>query len=139
MLKNKSKEKALELFKSIGIIMTPSELEKMAKMEVTSIIDEAYKQRKLKQFLEYPILSNIKDNVEIARDVIRAIRDKENPLCSILLKDNPKISQETLVNYIERMILEDKEAKENSRMVYIALPFIGFIVAFIAFLIYKFC
>jgi len=127
-----------EVFEDKGIVLSLSQLTNFnvpspANLgnEINSMIDKAFKARKLEQFFENPVLSNIQDNPEIAIDVINAINDKNHPIRGALSKYNPDVTPQQLISYIKS--ISKVEDKRN----WIVFPAVGVAVVLIAiFIIY---
>eukprot|EP00826_Nyctotherus_ovalis_P057471 TRINITY_DN7857_c0_g2_i3.p1 TRINITY_DN7857_c0_g2~~TRINITY_DN7857_c0_g2_i3.p1 ORF type:complete len:140 (-),score=49.15 TRINITY_DN7857_c0_g2_i3:133-552(-) len=132
-----------ELFEDGGVVLSLADIKSFVpsppnlQKAVRSMIDSAFKAKKMKQFMDAPMLSNVQDHPEIAADVIQAINDKNSPLRDVLLKDNPDVSVKQLVEYVERMARDYEEAR-NRKTSWLVLPIIGAVIALVAFSIYYF-
>ncbi len=63
-------------------------------------IDECFAQRKLKQFVKYPVVTDLNQNLDMISGVLEMLADREHPLSKTLLKESPGMTHEQIVTYI---------------------------------------
>ena len=124
-----------ELFEQQGIILSLKDIKEMEipslaniDKEVNDIIEKAYKARKLIQFMDYPVISDIEDNIEIASDVIQELSNKKSKLRKKLLEEDPEITSNQIIEYIQDLIKADEDKKKEPSIIWAILLIVGMVI-----------
>jgi len=100
--------------------------------ELANRINEVYKNKKVIQFSSYPVVSDLMENSEIAQDIINELRKPGNSMKDVLLKENPGMTTESIIDYIEAIIKYHKKSFWRNKWV------LTFILALVVLLISLF-
>ena len=70
---------------------------------VADKVAECYLQRRLKQFLETPVISDLETNTDLIDPLLAVIADKDHKATKQLLKDSPNHTHAQVLDYIRGM------------------------------------
>jgi len=90
--------------------------------------------KKLVQFYNNPVISDLHDHKEIIPFIIQAIQTPGNPLRKAALKANPKATIKEIVKHLEDIAMGVQPIWKNN---WVMIPMIGILVFFIAYLIHT--
>eukprot|EP00826_Nyctotherus_ovalis_P053036 TRINITY_DN6827_c0_g1_i2.p1 TRINITY_DN6827_c0_g1~~TRINITY_DN6827_c0_g1_i2.p1 ORF type:complete len:176 (-),score=51.87 TRINITY_DN6827_c0_g1_i2:155-682(-) len=127
-------------FKDQGIILSKDELFIMESSyknskELKNRIDDVYTNKKVAQFSAYPVVTDLIVNPEIAQDIIDELKKPGNDMKEILLKENPGMTIESIINYIEAIIRHNKKSIWNNGWLICFVA--ALVVLAISFIIYR--
>lgn len=135
-IQNPVASKIKELFENQGIVLTKNDIEIIQNnhKELKEKINDIYKNKKIIQFIAYPIITDLYSNQDIVPDILVMLRKPDNKLTKTLLKDNPGMTLEEIISYIER--IEDNKPKSffmNKCVACLIMLLIMIVVAFLTF------
>lgn len=103
--------------------------------ELKTRINDIYTNRKVIQFSAYPVVTDLIANPEIAQDIIDELKKPGNDMKEVLLKENPGMTIESIINYIEAIISYNKRSIWSNKWVIVFV--VALIVLAISFIVYR--
>lgn len=104
--------------------------------ELAGRIDEVYKNKKVIQFSDYPVVTDLLESPEIAQDIINELRKPGNTMNEVLLRENQRMTTESIINYIEWIIKNQKKSIWSNKWVITLIA--ALIILLLSFVIFKF-
>ena len=130
------KRKLVEIFDKEGLVISENDVRELSSdKEIVEMINEVYVNKKLWQFMQYPVLNDLKEHKEIIPAVIQIMKIADHPVREILMRDNPSMTADHIVWYLQSMWR--KKDKRNWLRKGIIMGIVGIIVFIIGYLLYK--
>ena len=103
-----------KFFEDRGIVLKEEEVKEYN-------IESMYKNRKITQFIENPILTDLKDNTDIIPNIITLLRTPNNPKRQLMLEAEKGMSVEEIIRYIDSMSKPVKKSVWNNKWLVMCL------------------
>ena len=138
LTENKSCNKniIIDIFDSQGLIVDKEDVTlNNEKEDIESMIKDAYINKKLYQFLQYPNIPDLKESIEIIPAVIQIMKLKDHPVRAQLMKESPKMTADQIIWYMESIYRKGNKVSHWKRKCLIMF-IIAAVVVFIGYIIY---